>query len=88
VRAAIALAIWQIDGDPQMADELLALSGSDYTDDSNSAKTFTMIDIIYCLAYLSSETVTKRLEQLTKSKTYLISYNARRAIKLRNAGRL
>jgi len=88
VRAAIALAIWQIDGDPQMADELLALSRSDYTDDSHSAKTFTMIDIIYCLAYLSSEAVTKRLEELTQSKNYLISYNARRAIKLRNTGRL
>src|SRR5215472_1254956 len=41
VRAAIALAISQIDGDPQMADELLDLSRSDYTDDSHSAKTFT-----------------------------------------------
>jgi len=88
VRAAIALAIWQIDGDPQMADELVALSRSDYTDDSNSANTFTMIDIIYCLAYLSLETVTQRLEELTQSKNYLISYNAKRAIKLRNAGRL
>src|SRR5215468_8228887 len=49
VRAAVALAIWQIDDDPQMANELLALSRSDYTDDSKSTKTFTMIDIIYCL---------------------------------------
>jgi hypothetical protein len=88
VRAAIALAIWQIDGDARMADELLALSRSDYTDDSDSSKTFTMIDIIYCLAYLSSETVTKRLEELTQSKNYLLSYNARRAIKLRKVGRL
>ena len=88
VRAAIALAIWQIDADPQMADELVALSRNDYTDDSSSAKTFTMIDIIYCLAYLSSETVTKRLEELTQSKNYLISFNARRAIKLRNGGKL
>jgi hypothetical protein len=88
VRAAIALAIWQIDGDPQMADELVALSRSNYTDDSDSANTFTMIDIIYCLACLSSEATTKRLEELTQSKNYLISYNARRVIKLRNAGRL
>jgi len=87
VRAAIALAIWQIDGDAQMADELLALSRSDYTDDSHSSKTFTMIDIIYCLACVSSDTATKRLEELTQSKNYLISYNARRAIKLRNARR-
>jgi hypothetical protein len=58
VRAAIALAIWQIDGDPQMADDLVAVSRDNYTDDSHSVKTFTMIDIIYCLAYLSSGTAT------------------------------
>jgi len=40
------------------------------------------------MAYLSLETVTQRLEELTQSRNYLISYNAKRAIKLRNAGRL
>src|SRR5215472_17397009 len=74
VRAAIALAIWQIDGDPQMADELLALSQSNYTDAPDSSKTFTMIDIISCLACLSSETAATRLEELTQSRNYLISY--------------
>jgi len=47
MRAAIALAIWQISRDLKMRDELLNLSFDEYTDDNKSPKTVTMIDIIH-----------------------------------------
>ena len=88
VRAATALAVWQIDGDPQMGDELVELSRSNYTDDSKSMKTFTMIDIIWCLVGVSLASTAARLEELTRSKNHFVSTNANRAIKLRRTGKL
>lgn len=86
VRAATALAIWQIARDPTMVDELLRLSRSEYTDHDKSLKTFTMIDVIYCLAHLPQSAAAARLEELKQSANYLIAYNAKSAFGLLNSG--
>jgi hypothetical protein len=71
-----------------MGEELVELSRSNYIDNSESMKTFTMIDIIWCLAEVPMPTITARLEELTRSKNHFISTNARRAMKLQRAGKL
>jgi hypothetical protein len=84
MRAAIALAIWQITRNKNMCDELINLSISEYTDDDKSLKTFTMIDVIHCLAHLPYLEAVERLEKLKTSANYLIAYNANYALGLRS----
>ena len=84
MRAAIALAIWQIARDKNMRDELINLSISEYTDDDKSSKTFTMIDVIHCLAHLPYPEVVERLEKLKTSANSFIAYNANYALGLRS----
>jgi hypothetical protein len=83
VRAATGLAIWQISRDATMCGELIRLSHEEYTDDDKSWKTFTMIDVIHCLAHLPYPAAVARLEELKTSGNSLIAYNANYALGLR-----
>lgn len=83
VRAVTALAIWQISREPVICDELVRLSHEEYTDDGESTQTFTMIDVVHCLAHLPYQSAVTRLEELKGSRNYLIAYNAKYALGLR-----
>jgi hypothetical protein len=76
--AYVALAIWKIDRDPTMCGITIKASIDFYTDDERSSNTFTMTDIIYCLAQFPLPEALERLKELEKSSNSLISYNAER----------
>lgn len=83
VRAASALAIWQISRDPAMCDVLIRLSHEEYTEDDNSPKRFVLQEVMYCLARLPYPAAVARLEELGRSRNFSIVYTANRALNLR-----
>jgi hypothetical protein len=77
--AYAALAIWKITHDATMCDVVVQASHRYETDDANSPDTYDMINIIHCLAQFPLGVARDRLQELAKSKNYLIAYNAEHA---------
>ena len=84
VRAAAALAIWQISRDPAMCDVLIRLTHDNDTENRESLKCFIMIEVIHCLAHPPYLAAVTRLVELKRSGNYLFAYNARYGLDLRS----
>lgn len=81
----VAVAIWKIAGDSNMPGRVLELSRVHYTEDPKSSKTFTMIELTYCLAEMRTADTDARIVELRSSGNYLIQWNASRCGPPRNA---
>jgi len=80
MKAQIATAIWKICGDPQMLDVVVGCSYPSILSGLSPFKTFSQIDIIYCLCEFDDMRAIDRLKELQDDTDYLISYNANRAL--------
>lgn len=85
MKAKIATAIWKISADESMLDVVLKQSQASFFNGFTSFYEFRQIDMIYCLAQFPQPEARARLEQLTRDRRYLIAYNAKRALGLRQS---
>lgn len=83
IRAAIATAIWKIEKDEEMLAIVLQCSSSSLPASSSPYSQYSLIDIVYCLAEFPGDEAKRRLEELSSSEEYLVSCNAKRALRLR-----
>jgi hypothetical protein len=79
-RAQIATALWKIAGDDEMLATVIECSNLPSTGPYGE---FALIDIVYCLAQFPQEKAETRLEELARSESHLVSYNAKRALRMR-----
>jgi hypothetical protein len=84
VKAQIATAIWKICGDERMLRVVIGCSRRSIFSWLNPFKTFSQIDIIYCLAQFPQPEAKFRLEELSASSDFLVSYNAKRVLRMRS----
>ncbi len=82
MKAQIATAIWKICGDEKMLSIVIKQSRPSLLYSLNPFFEFKQIDIIYCLAEFPQPAAESRLKELTRSRHYLVSYNAKRALGL------
>ncbi len=80
MKAHIATAIWKISSDPKMLDVVIRCSYPSIFSRLYPFKTFSQIDIIYCLAEFNNARAVNRLKELQNDTDYLVSYNAKRAL--------
>lgn len=82
VKAEIATAIWNISRDETMLQIVIRCSKRSILSLFNPFKTFSKIDIIYCLAQFDRQDAFDRLEEMKMDRDYLVSYNAKRALEM------